>query len=159
MNKRTLLICFGNEIRSDDGVAIHLAREFEKLKFSQVKVITSHQLIPELAETISQFDLVIFVDASVNVTHQVELIKIESSENHSEVNTFHSLSPEILLNLSEKLFNKKSEAYALKIPAINFEFGTKLHPVTESKMFESINTLMDFLNCTKNRNQNETNKS
>jgi hydrogenase maturation protease len=159
MKKRILIICIGNEIRSDDGAAIHLARELEKLKFPEIEVITTHQLIPELADTISQFDLVIFVDASVETNKNIKLIKIEKNENQSEISTFHSISPEILINLSEKLYNKKIEAYALKIPAINFEFSTKLHPHTKQKMFEAIDTLINFLNCIKNGTQNETTTS
>jgi len=159
MKKNILIICIGNEIRSDDGVAIHLARELEKLKFPEIEVITTHQLIPELADTISQFDLVIFVDASVETNKNIKLIKIEKNENQSEISTFHSLSPETLVHLSEKIFNKNPEAYILKIPANNFEFGTELHPQTKQKMFEAIDTLINFLNCIKNGTQNETTTS
>ncbi len=49
------------------------------------------------------------------------------------LSTFIFLSPEVILGFAGKLFNKKQEAYLLKIPVIDFKFGTELHPETKSK--------------------------
>lgn len=159
MKKKTLLICIGNEIRSDDGVAIHLAKELGKYELQETEIYTSHQLLPELSEKISNYDQVIFIDASIDEKNKVELIKIENKNDYTDLSTFHFLSPEVILGFAGKLFNKKQEAYLLKIPVIDFKFGTELHPETKSKMLEAINILIDFLTCNKNGKQNETNQS
>ncbi len=64
MNRALVLAC-GNPLRGDDAVALHVAKALltgfcdeETLVYSQ------HQWLPEMAETISEVSLVIFVDAS-----------------------------------------------------------------------------------------------
>ncbi|HEY8902058.1 MAG TPA: hydrogenase maturation protease [Chthoniobacterales bacterium] len=66
MNVRCLVIGYGNPLRGDDGfgwaVADRLAAELDGDE--SVRVLSVHQLTPELAETISEAEQVIFVDVS-----------------------------------------------------------------------------------------------
>lgn len=144
--KNTLIICIGNEIRSDDAVAIHLKKELEKLVLPFVEIISVHQLTPELAEIISKFDKVIFADASLETLNEPVLKKIEVDENfvfHSSLN--HTFSPESLIYLTRKLYNNSPEAYLLSIPVVNLDFGTELHPNTKQNLFKALETLKNFL--------------
>jgi hydrogenase maturation protease len=62
-----LLIAFGNPLRGDDGLAEEAARLLEReLAGTQTQVLVVHQLVPELAETMSTADIVVFVDASAH---------------------------------------------------------------------------------------------
>src|SRR5262249_4363142 len=61
---RTLVIAYGNPLRSDDGVAWRAAKELKRILPNSAQVISVRQLTPELAELASGSDLVIFVDAS-----------------------------------------------------------------------------------------------
>lgn len=144
--KNTLIICIGNEIRSDDAVALYLKKEIEKLILPFVEIISVHQLTPELAEIISKFDKVIFADASLEVLNEPVLRKLEVDENLTPRLTInHSFTPESLVYLARKLYNSLPEAYLLSIPVINFEFGTELHPVTKQNLFKAVETLRNFL--------------
>ena len=62
---RVLIVAYGNPLRSDDGVAWSAADELEK-KFpgGNVEILRAHQLAPELADAVSRFEGVIFIDAA-----------------------------------------------------------------------------------------------
>lgn len=143
--KNTLIICIGNEIRSDDAVALYLKKEIEKLILPFVEIISVHQLTPELAEIISKFDKVIFADASLEVLDEPVLRKLEVDENLTPRLTInHTFTPESLVFLARKLYNSLPEAYLLSIPVINFEFGTELHPVTKQNLLRQSKLLEIF---------------
>ena len=57
---RSLIIGYGNPLRSDDGFGWHATQKLTiQLHYADVEIITRHQLTPELAETASHFHLVI----------------------------------------------------------------------------------------------------
>lgn len=148
MKEQCLIICIGNEIRSDDGVAIRLASELEKMYLPSIKIIVTHQLTPELAETISKYEVIIFIDASVDEDKQVTFVPLQIPTDFDEqFSIFHSFSPIHLLSFSNRLFGKYPKAYLLKIPVINLDFGTEIHPETRLKMIEAIKILENFLSC------------
>lgn len=66
MKTRALVIGYGNPLRGDDGFGWAVARKLagECASDGATRVIAVHQLTPELAEPVSEADLVIFVDAS-----------------------------------------------------------------------------------------------
>lgn len=60
-----LIIGYGNPLRGDDGFGWHVAdRLTELLNDESAKILAVHQLTPELAESIGEAKLVIFVDAA-----------------------------------------------------------------------------------------------
>ena len=61
---RTLIIGYGNPLRGDDGLGWQVASELAKCVDALISVVAVHQLTPELAEPVSDADLVIFVDSS-----------------------------------------------------------------------------------------------
>ncbi|MGB8912139.1 MAG: hydrogenase maturation protease, partial [Candidatus Sulfotelmatobacter sp.] len=62
---RVLIVAYGNPLRSDDGVGWIVADDLrQRLASSNVEVLQLTQLLPEVAESISRADTVIFVDAS-----------------------------------------------------------------------------------------------
>ena len=62
---RVLIVAYGNPLRSDDGVGWVVAEELRRrLASPEVEVLRLQQLLPEVAESLSRADAVIFVDAS-----------------------------------------------------------------------------------------------
>lgn len=144
--KSTLIICIGNEIRSDDSAALYLKNEFEKFHIENVEILAVHQLTPELAEFISHYNKVIFVDASIEPIQKPILRKLCIKEpKNFENTTTHFISPETLILITKTLYEKIPEAYLLSIPAVNFEFGTELNPSTKQKVHQALETLKNFL--------------
>ena len=65
MKDRTLIIGYGNPLRGDDGVGWEVAsRLAATIPEEAAHIMTVHQLTPELAESVSEAELVIFIDAS-----------------------------------------------------------------------------------------------
>jgi hydrogenase maturation protease len=129
---RALIIAYGNPLRSDDGVAWRAA-EVLRQKFSpaEVEIACLHQLAPELAETVSRFPCVIFVDAasSPHAGHPgeirvQELSRKDSSDSGSPLS--HALSPNAVMRLSDTLYDAKPRAFAVTVSGQNFDHGESL---------------------------------
>jgi Ni,Fe-hydrogenase maturation factor len=58
-----LLIGYGNELRSDDGIGQRVSNLIASWKLENLYTLCVHQLTPELAEILVNFDVAIFVDA------------------------------------------------------------------------------------------------
>jgi hydrogenase maturation protease len=138
--KTTLVIGYGNTLRSDDGVGQQVAEIVAGWGLDGVRSLPVHQLTPELADDMAQVETVIFIDAYPPPTPPLargvggNQIIIKTLENEvTNYNFGHTSSPEFLLYLTEKLYNKKPQCYWVLIPGVNFEFGEELSEMTEAK--------------------------
>ncbi|MGB7620863.1 MAG: hydrogenase maturation protease, partial [Terriglobia bacterium] len=61
---KILVIGYGNTLRGDDGAGPRVAEMIAR-RFPQVDSLVLHELQPELAEAVSGYEEVIFVDAHV----------------------------------------------------------------------------------------------
>ena len=147
-----LVIGYGNTLRSDDGAGQRVAELVAEWKLPNVRSLPVHQLTPELAEPISQAELVIFVDVYPATSEQGLQVhqlcdyppypSLESdppypplergefdSFNRREVeksqglNIGHTGEPRSLLALSQFVYNNVPPSWWILIPAVNFEFG------------------------------------
>ncbi|HEY1468991.1 MAG TPA: hydrogenase maturation protease [Candidatus Acidoferrum sp.] len=122
MNHALVLAC-GNPLRGDDGIAVVLARYFQAAFCEpETDVKSSQQWTPELAEPISQSDIVLFLDASTTLPPgKIQFNKVEPAREVSSTMT-HSMRPEALLALSVQLYSRRPErAYLLTIGGESFE--------------------------------------
>jgi hydrogenase maturation protease len=123
----TLIIGYGNALRGDDAVGLHAAHELESqfLGDPEVGVIACHQLTPELADDISDCELVIFLDASCKGkagTVRCEPILLESAPGAFT----HQLDPASLIAAAEQLYGEAPKAFSLTLTGWSFEIGSKL---------------------------------
>jgi len=122
-----LLIGYGNPLRCDDGIAWQAAEELTRVLPSSAQVICVHQLTPELAESASRADLVIFLDAATNgepgnvVCHPLNAEK-------GELPFTHHLTPEGILGLCERLYSAKPPGFLLTVHGEYFEHGGEFSP-------------------------------
>ncbi len=65
MGAEALVIGYGSRLRRDDAVGLEVAEQVEARGLPDVRVITAHQLVPELAEALSDARVAVFVDARV----------------------------------------------------------------------------------------------
>lgn len=125
-----LVIGYGNTLRRDDGVGIKVAEAVAELGLAGVSVITRHQLVPELAEPISQARTVIFVDATAASLLPVELRTVEPAAAAQIL--VHAADPGTLLALAREIFNRHPSAWTLAIPGDDFGFGDGLSSLAEA---------------------------
>ncbi|MDP8266205.1 MAG: hydrogenase maturation protease [Candidatus Aceula meridiana] len=132
-----LLIGFGNPGRLDDGLGPALADAIEKLNVDGVDVDSNYQLTVEDASEVSNHDVVIFADASVNCGEPFTFTQIQPKVDISF--TTHSIDPESVLGLAYQLFSAKTKGYVLAIRGYEFnEFGEKLSGQAQNNLLDAI---------------------
>lgn len=119
-----LIIGYGNTLRGDDGVgaviALHLAHAFPEWS-----VLTPHQLLPELAETLSHADRAVFIDASIEgQSGEVVCHALEPLDDGSLFT--HHVSPAALLAGAETLYAHRPRAWLVTISGTDFDYGEGL---------------------------------
>lgn len=141
--KKLLIIGYGNPDREDDGVAWHILRALtEKLgldspnsyedEFPESERIDFQfhlQLTPEMAEDISIYEYVCFVDAHTgNIPEPVRLIGVESEFQHSPFT--HHLTPQSLMSMCETIYGRMPDAALLSVLGHRFLFTRQLSKET-----------------------------
>jgi hydrogenase maturation protease len=147
---RSLIIGYGNPLRSDDGFGWHVAQKLAThLHDADVEIITRHQLTPELAETASHFHLVIFIDAARDLPPgELRCAKVTRSESHqSEASSFsHFLTPASLLAWTARLYNQLPDSYYISVGGESFAEGESISPVMQAAfepLIAQIRSLLD----------------
>lgn len=136
---RVLIIAYGNPLRSDDAVAWRAAEALRQ-KFSPdaIAIDCLHQLAPELAETVSRFPCVIFVDAESSPEGHPGEIRVEtlgdSAVKEQTTHFSHALSPFAVLRLAETLYRAKPRAFSVTVTGQNFDHGEALSPAVASAL-------------------------
>ena len=122
MNRALVLAC-GNALRGDDGVALHLASCLRNgLCDPDTQIHFEQQWTPELAEPISEAELVVFLDASANLQPGQIQCQLLRPIYKSRASVTHHMSPATLLSLAESLYGTYPErAYLLTIGGASFE--------------------------------------
>jgi hydrogenase maturation protease len=123
----TLIIGYGNALRGDDAIGLHAAYQLES-QFRDdpdVEVIACHQLTPELADDISDCELVIFLDASCH--GQAGTVRCNAISLENGPGAFsHQLDPASLIAAAEQLYGEAPKAFTLTLTGWSFELGSKL---------------------------------
>ena len=122
-----LVIGYGNTLRSDDGVGAKVAAAVAELALPGVVALVRHQLTTELAEPISEARAVVFVDAAVDASTEVQVRTLEPAEGAQLM--AHAADPRSLLAFAQELFGRCPPAWWLTIPVENLEFGEELSPL------------------------------
>jgi hydrogenase maturation protease len=158
--KKLLLIGYGNPDREDDGVAWHTLRALtEKLglnspstyedefpEFTVIDFAFHLQLTPEMAEDVSAYAYVCFLDAHTgSIPEPVRLIDVKSEFQASPFT--HHLTPQSLLSLCETIYGKKPEAALLSILGHRFLFSRRLSEQTEQLVPEAVALIWDWMNA------------
>ncbi len=126
-NMRTLLIGIGNSSRGDDGLAWLFLNDVEKKDPGQFDLEYRYQLQVEDADLISEYDQVLFVDATEELIPEgFSLRKCESAG--SFYFSSHLQSPEAVLYLSETLYPNAPNAFVLLITGYRWELGDMVSP-------------------------------
>lgn len=160
MANRTLVIGFGNEYRRDDGVGQAVVSALHERLYGEpflpeesgfanlgreVDMVVLQQLVPDLAEILVGYDLVIFVDAHVQSLSKAVLEQEVIPEYRSSAVTHH-LAAGSLLALARDLFQAQPRGIILSIRAHDLDFGQGLSEPTAAvvpSVVERILTLIE----------------
>ena len=102
------------------------------------------QLTPELAEDITAYDRVCFVDAHTGkIPENVQVVDVAPEYQTSPFT--HHLTPEMLLSMSQEMYQKTPEAILVSVRGYEFGFETELSPFTSSLITEAIERTVGWL--------------
>lgn len=143
---RTLIIGYGNPLRSDDGFGWHASRQLAlALAGQDAEVITCHQLTPELAEPLSQCRRAVFIDADVEgKPGDIECHAVHPQAPASATFT-HSCTPSGLLASAEGLYGHRPQAVVITVSAQSFAFGETLSSVVSAALLEVVNRVCHWV--------------
>ena len=157
--KKSLIIGYGNPDREDDGVAWHILRaltmklglespesyEDEFPESPGIDFVFYLQLTPELAEDISAYEYVCFVDAHTgNIPEPVRLVDVESEFQASPFT--HHLTPQSLLSMCETIYRRKPDAALLSVLGHRFLFSRQLSEETAELVPQAVELIWNWVN-------------
>ena len=102
------------------------------------------QLTPELAQDLSEFDAVVFIDADVGA-NAVEIEPCGESRSHPALT--HRTEPSSIVVLARQLFAFQGQAFLCRIPAEDFSSGVGLSERAEDAAAEAARRLEDLVSC------------
>jgi hydrogenase maturation protease len=140
-----LILGYGNPDREDDGVAWHILKRLApRFGYTQpadlaegylpagklVDLFTALQLTPEMAEVISGYDRVCFVDAHTgNIPEDIAVKEVVQGFQASPFT--HHMTPATCLSLAHTLHGKAPQAILVSIRGYQYEFSQQLSQKTE----------------------------
>ena len=144
LHGKILLIGYGNPGRLDDGLGPALAAAVEQMGLDHVTVESCYQLAVEHAEQVSRHDAVIFADAD---TSGLEPFHFERLGPKMDAHfSTHSVVPETILGLANKLFGATIDGYILGIRGYDFEgFGEVLSHRARSNLAAAVQFIGEAL--------------
>lgn len=146
--KRILIYAYGNPGRQDDGLGNRLVENLEEWihedGIKNIELESNYQLNIEDADNISDKELVIFVDASVEDIDGIHFSPVEPSEARTEFTT-HAASPAFVLALCHKIYNKYPETYLLQIRGYEWEFKEVLSDRAKRNLYKALRFIKNYL--------------
>ena len=145
-----LIVGYGNPLREDDGVGWRVVEEIERQKaegrgqngsqssifnHQSIVVIACHQLMPELAETISQAERVIFVDAAEGTPPGAIGVQTVVAKLAQPGAFTHHVDPAGLLAYAEMVYGRSPAiTYLVTINAHRMGYEETLSPTIEAAL-------------------------
>lgn len=163
MKADTLIIGFGNADRQDDGAGWHVLRNLAarldqevsdepgapiEIEAERVDLLYILQIFPELAETISHYQRVCFVDAhTADIPERISWVELEPLYERSPLT--HHMSPKTLLSIAETIYATTPEAVLVSIRGYSFQFQRELSKNTATLVEEASKRIWAWINSPK----------
>ena len=157
--KQVLIAGFGNIYRRDDGAGPavvnslreHLERSplgtlddgFDDLGHS-VDTVVLHQLVPEFADTIADYDLLILVDAHVGVIPEA-LREVRLQAMYEMPLVPHHFRPETVLALVQQIHGHAPTCILLSLRGHDFDFGEGLSDETAALIPTAVARILEWV--------------
>jgi hydrogenase maturation protease len=145
---RTLIYGYGNPGRQDDALGVSFVEELEKwavLKgLKNIEFDTNYQLNIEDSETISDKDLVIFADATIEPIENFIYTQVQPDETKIEF-SMHAVSTSYILALCQKIYNKNPETWLMHIKGYEWEFQEGITKEAQVNLEKALEFIKDEL--------------
>ncbi|HHE64631.1 MAG TPA: hydrogenase maturation protease [Bacteroidetes bacterium] len=145
-NKKILFYGYGNPGRQDDALGISFVDEIENWvktqKIPNIDFDSNYQLNIEDAEKISNYDLVIFADASLEPIKNFDFTEVMPNDAQVEF-TMHAVSVSFVVDLCKKIYGKSPLAYLVHIKGYEWELDFDKGLSTKAK--KNLQDALEFI--------------
>lgn len=155
-----ILVCgFGSPYHRDDGVGRAVVNEVRRqleqapLDLSSeradnlgrsIDAVVLHQSVPEIAEIVVKYDLVIFVDAHVAAPSELLREECVASAYQSATFVSHQTHPAIVLELARKMYGYAPQAVMLSLRDHDFDFDEGLSLATANLVSLAVERILGW---------------
>ena len=155
---RNLVIGYGNLERQDDGVAFHVVNRLRR-RLGQKPLtwdddgmsglgggtdsVFIRQLVPELIETMAQYDRVIFVDAHVPADRP-NLMCTRLYPGDGMALFSHHMHPAMLLGILQAVWDREPLSHLLSIQGCRFDLGRRLSTGTAALVAPAAEMILEM---------------
>ncbi|MFW5714293.1 MAG: hydrogenase maturation protease [Brevefilum sp.] len=160
MKADTLVIGYGNADRQDDGVGWHILKGLAErigvsipddpgaaieVESDVADLMFILQIYPELAEEITHYNRVCFVDAhTADIPEEISWIELTPEYEKSPLT--HHMSPRTVLSIARTIYDQTPEAILVSVRGFYFEFERELSPKTAALAEEATERIWDWVN-------------
>jgi hydrogenase maturation protease len=157
--RRSLVIGYGNLERQDDGVAFYVVNRLRQrlgqkpLRFDDAGLarlenstdcVFIRQLVPELIETLSNYDRLVFVDAHIPAGMSNLVCTRIYPEDDFPLFT-HQMNPALLLAFLKALWDREPISHLLTIQGRRFDLGRGLSAMTAALVDPATRIILELL--------------
>lgn len=145
-DERVLVYGIGNPGRQDDALGVRVVEALERVTPPVSATLeANYQLAPEDALLLSQHDVVIFVDATMDPDAATPFAVTSVSPGAIHAFTSHALDMGTLVELCRRLYGHAPRAYAMALPAYQFEVNADLSPLAAAHLAVACDALRGAL--------------
>ncbi len=121
-----LIIGYGNPLRGDDALGWRVTQRLRDLVTDpEVEILTLHQLLPELMDTLSRAERAIFIDAAAEGSPG-EVVERALTPAVTAASFTHAATPEALLTGARLLYGSAPEGAMISVAGADFSLGAGL---------------------------------
>ena len=147
MARRVWVAGFGNEYREDDAAGVIMASQIHEFLSGcagvEVFMCLEHQLLPELATELD-VDVAIFCDADTRLYKEGFSIREVSMNPRLNGFNIHSMGPEWLLALANRVGHAPSKALLITVSGERFDFSDTPTPVCLERIERAEKAFRDY---------------
>lgn len=146
--KKILVYGYGNPGRQDDVLGILLTEKIEDWckghHIDCVETDYNYQLNIEDAYLLNKYDVVVYVDASME---EIDGFLFEEIQPDLKTNfSMHSISPQFVIGLCKELYGKFPTTYLLHVKAYEWAFMSTVTPKALFNLEKALAFLKDKIN-------------
>jgi Ni,Fe-hydrogenase maturation factor len=130
---------FGRQIVEDPDLGYDFSGQ-------EPEILSALQLTPEMAEWLSNFERVCFIDAHTGDLQEDFRSSPINPQFQSSPFTHH-LSPESLLALTESLYHAAPKAILVSLRGYEFGFSRQLSPQTAALADQAVNHILEWVDA------------
>lgn len=139
-----LILCIGNPLRGDDGVAHHVGAMLQPLLPATCRLIQDHQFFPEHADAMGEAQYTIIVDACLESTSEGDLRPFLPDPAASM--GLHGMTLDALHALCVCLHGKAPDICLCPITAYSIDHSESLSKEAEAGAKRAVDRILHFVN-------------